>query len=201
MRCGTVITITLASLAMSTAADAQPQPPHPSRIVRTPRPAPTPPWWKLATFRVMGGVSNIRGEGVDSAAAWTLDVHAGLRTFNPDRPSPYWIFGADVGVSLGPRGGETRPLWIGGPGVSYGGLWFTVGWSPRLVFGDLSGSTAFGLRNTLSGCTFMGFACVDVSHQFLSTGQGPQNDLRLAFGLDLGMLAQVIVKFAVTRPG
>lgn len=201
MRCGTVITVTIAALALTPSGAAQTQPPPPSRSERTHRPAPTPPWWKLATFRVMGGVANIRGDGIETTSSWTLDVHAGLRTFNPDRPSPYWIFGADVGFSLGPRGGETRPLWIGGPGVSYGGLWFSVGWSPRLVFGEVSGGTAFGLRNTLSGCTFMGFACLDASHQFLSTAQGQQHDLRLSFGVDLGMLAQVIVRFATTRPG
>ncbi len=47
----------------------------------------------------------------------------------------------------------------------------------------------------------MGFACLDVSHQYLTTARGPQNDLRVSLGLDLGMLAQVIVQFATTRPG
>ena len=48
---------------------------------------------------------------------------------------------------------------------------------------------------------FMGFACLDASHQWLSVGDGSQHDLRLAFGLDLGMLTQVIIQFAGTRPG
>ncbi len=198
MRCGTVYLITLATLALNPTSAAQPRPAPPPR---SPRPAHPAPWWKLATFRVMGGVANLHGEGVEATATWTLDVHAGLRTFNPDRPSPYWVFGGDVGFSLGPRGGEVRPLWLGGPGVSYGGLWFSVGWSPRFVFGEVSGGTALGLRNTLSGCAFMGFACLDVSHQYLTTARGPQNDLRVSLGLDLGMLAQVIVQFATTRPG
>jgi hypothetical protein len=187
----------LSALALTSTAIAQPAPSRASRPVRAET---TAPWWKLVTLRLMGGASTVVG-ATSSPLAWAVDLHAGLRTFDPNRPPRYWVFGGDVGLSIGPRHGAIEALWTAGPGVSYGGLWFSVGWSPRVVFGALADGTALGLRNSLSACTFMGFACLDGSHQFLSTGAGSEHELRLTFGLDVGLLAQVIVRFATTRPG
>lgn len=200
MRCGTVYLVTLAALAAAPGAFAQSSP-HPTRERRARSTEAQPPWWKFATFRVMGGAANLYGASAQEPLAWTLDVHAGLRLLDPSRSSSYWIFGGDVGLSVGPRAGATRNLWLGGLGLAYGNIWFSLGWSPRFVFGDLGGSTALGLRNTVSACMFLGFACLDASHQYLASDSGDWHDLRLSFGLDLGMLAQVIVQFARTRPG
>lgn len=186
----------LAALVVSAPAVAQPAP---SRTAPPERAIARSPWWKLVSLRIMGGGSTV--VGASSPFEWAVDLHAGLRTFDPNRPPRYWVFGGDVGLSLGPRRGVTETLWTAGPGVSYGGLWFSVAWSPRVVFGALADGTALGLRNSLSACTFMGFACLDGSHQLLSTSSGVEHELRLTFGLDVGMLAQVIVRFATTRPG
>ncbi len=204
MRSRAAITTTLAALAATPAALAQTSTIVTASRARTRRPAPeTPaPWWKLAMFRVMAGAANIRGARPDAVTEWTVDLHAGLRLFDSRPSGGFWIFGGDVGLSLGPRGnGEMSTLWLGGPGVSYGGFWLTIGWSPRFVFGTLDTRNAIGLRNTLSACLFVGVACVDVSHQWLSVDEGSQQDIRLTLGLDLGMLAQVIVQFANARPG
>lgn len=165
-------------------------------------PPPRAAWWKYATLRAVAGVARITGARSEAFSAWTLDLHAGLRTFDTHPTHGYWIFGGDVGASIGPRGGDAlNVLWLGGPSVSYGAFWFSVGWAPRFVVGELAQGAAMGVRNTLSACTFMGFACVDASHQWLSIGDGSQHDLRLAIGLDLGMLTQVIIQFAGARPG
>lgn len=167
--------------------------------------APTPQrstWWKYATLRAMGGVTRIAGARDEAFSTWTLDLHAGLRAFDTHPAHGYWIFGGDVGASIGPRGGDSPDvLWLGGPSVSYGGFWFTAGWAPRFVVGELAQGVAVGVRNTLSACMFMGFACLDASHQWLSVGDGSQSDLRLSFGLDLGMLTQLVIQFAGARPG
>ncbi len=181
----------LAALAVTQLAAAQRAPPPPRAA-----------WWKYATLRAAGGVARITGARDDPFTTWTLDLHAGLRAFDTHPTHGYWIFGGDVGASIGPRGGASAEvLWLGGPSVSYGAFWFTAGWAPRFVAGELAQGAAVGVRNTLSACMFMGFACVDASHQWLSVGDGSQHDLRLAFGLDLGMLAQVIIQFARARPG
>ncbi len=165
-------------------------------------PPPRASWWKYATLRAVGGVARITGLRDEALSTWTLDLHAGLRAFDTHPSHGYWIFGGDVGASIGPRGGDAPDvLWLGGPSVSYGGFWFTAGWAPRFVAGELAQGAALGVRNTLSACMFMGFACLDASHQWLSVGGGSQYDLRLAFGLDLGMLTQVIIQFAGARPG
>jgi hypothetical protein len=149
----------------------------------------------------MGGATTVLGAPPQAALSWTLDLHAGLRLLSPERRAPHWIFGGDVGLSYGPREGVYETLWLGGPSVAYGGVWVSIGWSPRFVFGDLGTHGALGLRNTLSTCAFLGFVCLDASHQYLASEAGDRHDLRLSFGLDLGMLAQVIVQFAGLRPG
>ncbi len=166
------------------------------RPARAAREAPAS-WWKLATFRTMLGATQ-RSDGASDA---TFDLHAGLRAFDTHPTRGYWIFGADVGLSMRPFREGAPVLWQAGPGVSYGTVWLTVGWSPRLVVGTRNGVTETGLRNTLSACTFLGAACVDVSHQWLDEGASGVHELRLAFGFDLGMLAQAIVQFAGARPG
>lgn len=156
----------------------------------------------MALLRVVGSVADVRGERVAGEAAWSLDVHAGMRLLVPTTPpGRYWSFGVDVGASLGPRAGESPTLWLGGLGVGYGTVWLMAFWSPRFVFGEVQGATAIGLRNTLSGCMFMGLACVEVAHQHLWLAGATQQDLRLSLGVDLGMMAQLIVQFAGARPG
>ncbi len=176
--------------------------PAQSRRAR-PLAAPTqPPWRRMALLRVVGSVADVRGERLAGEAAWSLDVHAGMRLLVPTAPpGRYWSFGVDVGASLGPRAGESPTLWLGGLGVGYGTVWLMAFWSPRFVFGEVQGATAIGLRNTLSGCMFMGLACVEVAHQNLWLSGATQQDLRLSLGVDLGMMAQLIVQFAGARPG
>ncbi len=169
------------------------------------RPAPVAaqaPWRKMALLRVVGTVADVRGDGLAGEATWSVDAHVGMRLIVPTNPSGrYWSFGVDVGASLGPRAGEDATLWLGGLGVGYGTVWLMAFWSPRFVFGEVQGATAIGLRNTLSGCMFMGLACVEVAHQHLWLERTAQQDLRLSFGLDLGMVAQLLVQFAEARPG
>lgn len=160
------------------------------------------PWRRLASLRVMGGAVHISGDGTNDAIRWAFDMHVGLRLAVPShRPGMYWLFGGDVGVSFAPRGNETPALWLGGLSVGAGNLWVSLAWSPRFVFGSLPEGTALGLRNTLSVCTFLGLTCLDASHQYLSAEGRDQQDIRVAFGIDVGMLAQLLVQFADARPG
>jgi hypothetical protein len=172
-----------------------------SRRARPP-PQAQAPWRRLALLRVVGSVADVRGDRLAGEAAWALDIHAGMRLLVPTAPpGRYWSFGVDVGASLGPRAGEDPTLWLGGLGVGYGTVWLMAFWSPRFVFGEVQGGTAIGLRNTLSGCMFMGLACVEVAHQHLWLDGASQRDIRLSFGVDLGMVAQLLVQFAEARPG
>ena len=108
--------------------------------------------------------------------------------------------GADVGVSLRPAG-DAPTRWLGGVGVGYGNVWVMAQWWPRLVVDELGGETAVGVRNTLAGCTFLGLACLEASHQHLWRDGGGAHELRVSFGLDLGMVTQLLVQFAGARPG
>jgi hypothetical protein len=176
-----------------------------AQSARRHRPAAAPPaapWRRLALLRVVGSVADLRGDGLAGETVWSVDVHAGMRVLVPATPpGRYWSFGADVGASIGPRAGESPTLWLGGLGVGYGSVWLMAMWSPRFVFGEVQGATAIGVRNTLSACMFMGLACVDIAHQHLWLDRATQQDLRLSFGLDLGMVAQLLVQFAGARPG
>ena len=173
-----------------------------ARRARPPAATSQAPWRRMALLRVVGTVADVRGDGLAGEATWSVDAHVGMRLIVPTNPSGrYWSFGVDVGASLGPRAGEDPTLWLGGLGVGYGTVWLMAFWSPRFVFGEVQGATAIGLRNTLSGCMFMGLACVEVAHQHLWLERTAQQDLRLSFGLDLGMVAQLLVQFAEARPG
>lgn len=187
----------LAALTLSRAAGAQG---HRHRAERAP-PEPSGGWRTLASLRVVGGATHVWGAGADALTSWTVDVYAGLRLLDARVPTSYRAYGGDVGLSIGPRGGDTQALWLAGPGISYGRLWLMVGWSPRLVLGSVGDRTALGVRNTLSVCTFVGVVCVDVAHQYLSVQGGSQQDLRFGVGLDLGMILQALVQFAGARPG
>lgn len=173
-----------------------------TRRARPAAPQADAPWRRLALLRVVGSVADVRGDGLAGEAAWSLDIHAGMRLLVPTATAGrYWSFGADVGVSTGPRAGEVPTLWLGGLGVGYGTVWVMALWSPRFVFGEVQGDTAIGVRNTLSACMFMGLACVDVAHQHIWLERATQQDIRLSFGIDLGMVAQLLVQFAEARPG
>lgn len=156
----------------------------------------------MALLRVLGALTELRGEGLVGGRGWAIDLHAGMRLLVPTAPTGrYWSFGVDVGVSVGPRGHESPALWLGGPSVGYGTVWLMAFWSPRFVFGEVQGATAIGLRNTVSGCAFMGLTCLELAHQHLWVAGASQHDLRLSLGVDLGMVAQLIVQFAEARPG
>ena len=173
-----------------------------ARRARPPAATSQAPWRRMALLRVVGSVADVRGERLAGEAAWSLDLHAGMRLLVPTAPAGrYWSVGVDGGASLGARGGESPTLWLGGLGVGYGTVWLMAFWSPRFVFGEVQGATAIGLRNTLSGCMFMGLACVEVAHQHLWLPGATQQDLRLSLGVDLGMVAQLVVQFAGARPG
>lgn len=159
-----------------------------------------PGWRRMASLRVVGSVVDARG-ALGNSTGWGVDVHAGLRLYDPSRRGAWWVFGGDVGVSIGPRGGDSPTLWLGGPSLGYGGLWLMASWSPRFVFGNLASGTGLGLRNTVSLCVFVGLACVDLAHQFLSSDVGTTHDVRLGLGFDVGMLAQLLIQFAEARPG
>jgi hypothetical protein len=158
-------------------------------------------WRTLAMLRVGGGLVLLRDTAFETTA-WTVDVHAGVRFLDARQPGKaFWMFGGDLGISIGPRGNETIVLALGGPSVSYGSMWLSVGWSPRLVLGDVAEHRAVGLRNTVSLCVMFGLGCVDAAHQYLSIGEGSQHDLRLTMSVDVGMAAQFILQFAALRPG
>jgi hypothetical protein len=155
----------------------------------------------MVSVRAMVGAAHMLRSSASNLTEWTVDLHAGVRLLDTRRRGRFLALGADVGLSLGPRGDGAEALWLGGPSGSVGGVWFMMGWSPRFVFGSLAGTTALGLRNTVSLCAFVGVVCLDLAHQYLSVGVGSQHDVRAALGLDLGMIAQLLVQFAGARPG
>ena len=117
-----------------------------TRRARPAAPQADAPWRRLALLRVVGSVADVRGDGLAGEAAWSLDIHAGMRLLVPTATAGrYWSFGADVGVSTGPRAGEVPTLWLGGLGVGYGTVWVMALWSPRFME-QYSGQFRYGER-------------------------------------------------------
>ena len=194
-----LISLALAWSPESFAQTAEESSPPPRRARR--ESAPTRRWWPLATLRVLGGATVITYASDNIRPEWALDVHAGLRLIDAGDRKSVVILSGDVGLSYGPRSGDTRALWLAGAGISFGSVVLTIGWSPRLVYGRIDGETALGLRNTFSLGFLTGVVTLDVAHQYLSVADDSQHDIRLTLGVDVGLIGQMLIQFAEVRPG
>jgi hypothetical protein len=164
------------------------------------RNADLPRFFWMPSLRIDNGV--VFPLGANPVAGYSLEVGAGamLAPLTRDRGPILWVWPelAYRYETHPTRGGHLFDL---GVGVGFGTHLIAAFYRPRLVLGGIDqgtedGPAVYGLRHGVALSALWGVLGIEFSQQFLGSNQGPLNDLRLGFSVNLAPLIWIGILWA-----